>query len=217
MTGLCSSQCEPNWLVTVSGFQGSSCGGFPAYPAVLSAASHQTCVRRQGDTLRTRLGAVNGFSEVFSPQAGRLTSEADLGKHERLPEVAGRRQSGAASHVAATGWLWFRLPIPLSTHAPVSSSDVRRCGAVLYQRPTGRARWRAPALLVYTRLERSGTAASARAAKQGRRRASLAAQSTAIGRAKRRLPTCTSAPATRARAHVYTRASTASPSSLTPP
>jgi len=83
MTGLCSSQCEPNWLVTVSGFQGSSGGGFPAYPAVLPAASRPTCVRRQGDTLRTRLGAVNGFPEVSSP--GRAVRSRRLPRETRTP------------------------------------------------------------------------------------------------------------------------------------
>ena len=66
MTGLCGSLCEPYWLVTVSGFQGSSCSGFPAYPAVLPAACRLSCVRRQGDTIRTRPEAVNGLSELFS-------------------------------------------------------------------------------------------------------------------------------------------------------
>jgi hypothetical protein len=49
------------WLVTVSGFQGSDCGGFPAYPAVLSAAHQPIRVQRQGDTLRTRVCGVNRF------------------------------------------------------------------------------------------------------------------------------------------------------------
>ena len=52
------------WLVTVSGFQGSSCSGFPAYPAVLSAACRLCCVRRQGDTLRIRRIRVNGFLKL---------------------------------------------------------------------------------------------------------------------------------------------------------
>ncbi len=53
------------WLVTVSGFQGSSCSGFPTYPAVLPAACRLTLFRRRGDTLRIRLDRVNSFSEHF--------------------------------------------------------------------------------------------------------------------------------------------------------
>ena len=53
------------WLVTVSGFQGSSCSGFPTYPAVLPAACYLTRVKRQGDTLLIRTTRVNNFSEHF--------------------------------------------------------------------------------------------------------------------------------------------------------
>ena len=53
------------WLVTVSGFQGSSCSRFRLLPAVLPAACRLCCVRRQGDTLRIRLDRVNRLSELF--------------------------------------------------------------------------------------------------------------------------------------------------------
>jgi len=56
------------WLVTVSGFQGSSCSRFPTLPAVFSAACRLCCVRRQGDTLRIRLHRVNSFLKLsFGP------------------------------------------------------------------------------------------------------------------------------------------------------
>ena len=112
MTGLCGSLCEPYWLVTVSGFQGSSCSGFPAYPAVLPAACRLSCVRRQGDTIRTRPEAVNGLSEVFSS-----TSRGDF--RRRIPETknasrihrkASERRSTAYLRLLCS--LWFRLPIP---------------------------------------------------------------------------------------------------------
>ena len=84
------------WLVTVSGFQGSSCGGFPAYPAVLPAASRQTCVRRQGDTLRIRLHRVNSFSKLsFGPcQVRNLASHLEIRNALRVI-----RKASAAQHV----------------------------------------------------------------------------------------------------------------------
>ena len=140
MTGLCDSQCEPNWLVTVSGFQGSGCGGFPAYPAVLPAACRPTRVRRQGDTLPTRPRGVNGYSGLSWVASPELVRDADHRRQKRLPRFAGRRRSGAAAHVAAAGTLWFRLPIPAGfQHTLQCPNDLRRCGAVLYQRTLGGA------------------------------------------------------------------------------
>ena len=112
MTGLCSSQCEPNWLVTVSGFQGSSCGGFPAYPAVLPAACRLSCVRRQGDTIRTRPEAVNGLSEVFScaPRGDFRHRILETKNASRIHRKASERRSTAYLRLLCS--LWFRLPIP---------------------------------------------------------------------------------------------------------
>ncbi len=83
------------WLVTVSGFQGSSCSGFPTYPAVLPAACRLACVKRQGDTLLIRTTRVNNFSEHFldhilvgvpsqireSKSASRSSRKASTGQH----------------------------------------------------------------------------------------------------------------------------------------
>ena len=116
------------WLVTVSGFQGSSCSGFPAYPAVLSAACRLCCVRRQGDTLRTRRIRVNGFLKLSAADVAGLFEAQDRGKQGRLPNLPGRRDSGAAR--ATTGSLWF-LPTHTSfQHALRFLNDVR-CGAEL--------------------------------------------------------------------------------------
>jgi hypothetical protein len=84
------------WLVTVSGFQGSSCSGFPAYPAVLPAACRLCCVRRQGGTLRIRLDRVNSFSELFSDQltAGVPSPDRDTNNASRS-----FRKAFAAQHV----------------------------------------------------------------------------------------------------------------------
>ena len=133
MTGLCGSLCEPYWLVTVSGFQGSSCSGFPAYPAVLPAACRLSCVRRQGDTIRTRPEAVNGLSELFSIA---ISAGSELGSREtRTPsETLPEGVRASQNRIAAVSCLamvsssdpnyWF------STHAPVSKATLS--GAVSY-------------------------------------------------------------------------------------
>jgi len=112
MTGLCGSLCEPYWLVTVSGFQGSSCSGFPAYPAVLPAACRLSCVRRQGDTIRTRPEAVNGLSEVFSstPRGSFRRRIQETKNASRNHRKASERRSTASLRLLTS--LWFRLPIP---------------------------------------------------------------------------------------------------------
>ena len=151
MTGLCGSLCEPYWLVTVSGFQGSSCSGFPAYPAVLPAACRLSCVRRQGDTIRTRPEAVNGLSEVFSS-----TSRGDF--RRRIPETknasgsTGRRQSVAAPHHCGCcvryGFDFRSHLLVFNTRSSVSADSQRR-GVVLYQRPPRGARGSSPVRCTY--------------------------------------------------------------------
>lgn len=76
------------WLVTVFGFQGSSCSGFPAYPAVLPAACRLCCVKRQGGTLRIRLDRVNSFSELSSDHVAAGVPRPDRGTKKRLPIVS---------------------------------------------------------------------------------------------------------------------------------
>ena len=131
MTGLCGSQCEPNWLVTVSGSQGSSCGGFPAYPAVLPAANRPTCVRRQGDTLRTRLEACQRVSRTFSGRIDRMPMTGSGNRN--APRIHREAADGATSHLGSRRvryCLVSRLPLVFNTHAPC----LRRLigGAVLY-------------------------------------------------------------------------------------
>jgi hypothetical protein len=84
------------WLVTVSGFQGSSCSGFPTYPAVLPAACYLTRVKRQGDTLLIRTTRVNNFSEHFFDHlaAGVLTQ---IRESKTPPDLLGRRSQDSMS------------------------------------------------------------------------------------------------------------------------
>jgi hypothetical protein len=84
------------WLVTVSGFQGSSCSGFPTYPAVLPAACCLACVKRQGDTLLIRTTRVNNLSEHFFGQLS-----ADVPSQMRDSKSASRssRKALAGQHV----------------------------------------------------------------------------------------------------------------------
>jgi hypothetical protein len=84
------------WLVTVSGFQGSSCSGFPAYPAVLPAACRPYCVRRQGGTLRIRLDRVNSFAELFPDHASAGVQMPDQGTRNASRSF---RKAFAAQHV----------------------------------------------------------------------------------------------------------------------
>jgi hypothetical protein len=124
------------WLVTVSGFQGSSCGGFPAYPAVLPAACHLTCVRRQGDTLRTHHERVNGFSEVFPAAVGSPSESVRENKKASRISV-GRRHERHGAICFGNRFAIGSSPDPssFSTHTLQPRNDFWRCGAVLYQRP----------------------------------------------------------------------------------
>ena len=116
------------WLVTVSGFQGSSCSGFPAYPAVLSAACRLCCVRRQGDTLRIRRIRVNGFLKLSAADIVGLFEVEYRGKQERLPDLPGRRDSCAAPRKRRLFRYGFSRPILLfNTHSGFSTTS----GAVL--------------------------------------------------------------------------------------
>lgn len=128
MTGLCGSQCEPYWLVTVSGSQGSDCGGFHAYPAVLPAADRQTRIRRQGDTLRTHQKRVNGFPELFPGPSG-VVPKPGSGSENASQLRGRRRRHGNALHLSEV--LCRRLSrLPrFSTHTAVFvlSSIVRCC------------------------------------------------------------------------------------------
>ena len=78
------------WLVTVSGFQGSSCSGFPTYPAVLPAACCLACVKRQGDTLLIRTTRVNNFSEQFSDHLS-VGVPRQIQESKTPPDLLGRR------------------------------------------------------------------------------------------------------------------------------
>ena len=154
MTGLCGSLCEPYWLVTVSGFQGSSCSGFPAYPAVLPAACRLSCVRRQGDTIRTRPEAVNGLSEVFSG-----TSRGDFRRRiletknaSRIHRKASERRSTASLRLLSRYGFDFRSHLLVFNTRSSVSADSQRRGVVLYQRPHRGARGSAPVLGSYPRM-----------------------------------------------------------------
>ena len=84
------------WLVTVSGFQGSSCSGFPTYPAVLSAARRQKLFRRRGGTLRIRLDRVNSSPEHF-PRPYAVACPATRRRIEERPRLI--RKALAGQHV----------------------------------------------------------------------------------------------------------------------
>jgi hypothetical protein len=143
MTGLCGSLCEPYWLVTVSGFQGSSCSGFPAYPAVLPAACRLSRVRRQGDTIRTRREAVNGLPEVFSTTLSAAFRTWIRGNKNASRGATGRRQSVTGPHRCGFRFRYgfdFRSHLLVFNTRSSVSADSQRRGVVLYQRPCGGAR-----------------------------------------------------------------------------
>jgi hypothetical protein len=198
MTGLCGSLCEPYWLVTVSGFQGSSCSGFPAYPAVLPAACRPTCVRRQGDTIRTRPEAVNGFSEHFSAATPILGQRANQRNKDASRDPPEGIEAARCRNCAASVSLWIRLPTSAGfQHTLQCLNDSLRCGAVLYQRPHTGARGSAP---LYVLLARDTMWRPQYYAVSHFRSRPHNRYSAAIGRANRRLPTCSTCPSTLSRA-----------------
>ena len=116
------------WLVTVSGFQGSSCSGFPAYPAVLSAACRPWCVRRQGDTLRIRRIRVNGFPKLSAGVFPASPRVVIVGEKRTPPGSSGRRDSCSAPRERRLLRYCFSRPILLfNTHSGFSTTS----GAVL--------------------------------------------------------------------------------------
>ncbi len=130
------------WLVTVSGFQGSSCSRFRLLPAVLPAACRLCCVRRQGDTLRIRLSRVNRLSELFFGTLRAKFISPDPGSKERLPTLFGGAHRQLMCRITAASRLLcdqlrtaFRFQ-----HALRSPVWLRRCGVVLYTAPNECAR-----------------------------------------------------------------------------
>ena len=71
---LCWFAMRTYWLVTVSGFQGSSCGGFPAYPAVLPAAHHPLAFGGKEIHYALALVLSTGFPEFFRVCSMRTSS-----------------------------------------------------------------------------------------------------------------------------------------------
>jgi hypothetical protein len=135
------------WLVTVSGFQGSSCGGFPAFPAVLPTACQPNRVRRQGDTLRTRTSRVNRFLEVFrgllgtrclTPFRARKTPSGTFRKARNLSTALRPRSSyGLVSRRSSVFNTRSSLP------------EQPWCGGVMYQPEPRHARGSSNAMRMY--------------------------------------------------------------------
>ena len=73
------------WLVTVSGFQGSGCSGFPAYPAVLPAARRQTRVGGK-EIYYARSAPVSTALLNFLRPVSRHDPIQSLGQQKRLPQ-----------------------------------------------------------------------------------------------------------------------------------
>ena len=122
------------WLVTVSGFQGSDCGGLSTYPAVLSAARRSNRVRRQGDTLRTRCCCVNRFLGSIFELRQSLVLRAVPGEEKRPPDSPGRRSNHDRRMSATDLAAMDSSPCgsQFSTLAPVPWT-YPRCGGVMYQ------------------------------------------------------------------------------------
>lgn len=143
------------WLVTVSGFQGSGCSGFPAYPAVLPAACRLSCVRRQGDTLRTRREAVNGFPELSSP-ALRPVFRAQIQGNTNASRDPPEGVRAAWRRITATAIsLWFRLPILAGfQHALQCLNDLDAVRCCTVPASAGRCKGLAPVSSIYPRILR---------------------------------------------------------------
>ena len=217
---MCGSLCEPYWLVTVSGFQGSSCGGFPCISCGFARRVPPIRVRRQGDTLRTRVCRVNRFLGTFFRLSFGRARRCRSGKQKRLPMRLGRRSQAAMPHrgTAAPSLLCDRLPATLSfQHAlrsPVSTPAVRRRNV-----PAAAPRMQGYFARARSRYPRFGTPTTGRAA---RARALPRRSRTRPTRRRPAARTGAFRPAAhgpqRARARTYIRAaSSGSPSSRTPP
>jgi hypothetical protein len=189
------------WLVTVSGFQGSSCSRFRQLPAGLSAACRLCCVRRQGDTLLIRTHAVNRLSElffgVFRAEFLRLIREA------KAPPVSVRKaptRQLVNRITAATWWPYVGLSERLSVFNTRSGLLCGSGGAVSYcTRLLLSAQGVIPYLLVPTLSEGQSTRQEAPscACSPG---VPTINQSVAIGRTNLRFPTWITWDSTRARA-----------------
>jgi len=115
------------WLVTVSGFQGSGCSGFPAYPAVLPAACRQTRVGGKEIQYALTLTVSTGLPNFFHDPVSGPCSAPDLGKQERLPRLSeGARADRLRCVRTSIATCSSPDPYLFSTRAPVS----QRCPAV---------------------------------------------------------------------------------------
>ena len=111
------------WLVTVSGFQGSGCSGFPAYPAVLPAARHRTRVGGKEIYYALTPTVSTGSSNLFRPTCGRVWLGSRAMKTP--PGTTGRRQSGATPPCAGSrryGFVFRSLPV-FNTRSGLSTTS----------------------------------------------------------------------------------------------
>ena len=129
------------WLVTVSGFQGSSCSGFPTYPAVLPAACCLTCV--SGKEIHYAFAppvsttSRNIFSTISQPMF-----RPDLGSQKRLPIVSeGVHRTACRPRYRGVLCCYVIVSERLSVFNTRSGlCRFRRCGNEDYHPPARRAR-----------------------------------------------------------------------------
>ena len=107
---LCWFAMRTYWLVTVSGFQGSSCGGFPAYPAVLPAAHHPLAFGGKEIHYALTLVLSTGFPEFFRVSAMR-PRQVPPRRTKTPPELDREASKWRRIVLPTSGFLWFRLPI----------------------------------------------------------------------------------------------------------
>ena len=116
------------WLVTVSGFQGSGCSGFPAYPAVLPAACHRTRIGGKEIPYATASNVSTDKSNFLQPIFGsvRFRGSGNKNASRNLRKAPKRSSSADAGSVARDS---SSDPYSLSTRSPVSQRRpaVRGC------------------------------------------------------------------------------------------